>query len=122
MVSRCLCLLNGPIPLQSHPLALVIFFAFQIGSEMIYLRQELLGDSSSDKWISHNSKRALPTLKETNRAKYFPILKAKSSPVHTLGMLFMIRKSQIWAAASVNLSMGDEEERRLKLMWEMSVP
>lgn len=57
-------------------------------------------------------KRVLPSLKEINRAKNFPILKAEQRKVHTLGMQLMIRENHIWAAVSEYLSMCEKRRKR----------
>ena len=49
-------------------------------------------------------------MKEINKAKNFPILKAEQRKVHTLGMQLMIRESHIWAAVSEYLSMWENRK------------
>ena len=77
MVNRDLCPVDSLWPPQGHPLTSMAIFSPQVWA-MGFTWRELLGDSSPDKWISHNSQEGTAQFEGNKQSQKFPYLESRA--------------------------------------------
>lgn len=104
---------------HGHPLTSMAIFPTSL-SNGIYLERTIKIPVWLE-WISHNSQRGHCPVWRNKQSQKFPYLESRAKKVHTEGMQLMIkRKPYLGCCLRISEHVG-EQEKRLKLLWEVPI-